>query len=458
MTTLNKFPSHIFKAYDIRGIYHSELDETLAYKIGRAFTTMLQQEEKKTDISLVVSSDMRLSSPQLKQNIIQGIIDQGAHVIDIGMASTPTFYFTVAQYNYDGGLIVSASHNPKEYNGCKMVRKQATPISKETGIYTIRDLAQNNIFTDHKKGTIMKKSDVLEDQMNHDLNYINKDNIKSFRIVADPANSMGAQYLDLLFKHIPGTLTKINFELDGTFPAHQADPLNEENMKQLKDKVVEDGADLGISTDGDGDRVFLVDEKGETIPPYILRGLLAKIFLRQHPNSHICYDIRPGRITRDMILENSGIPVVTRVGHSLIKEKMRELDAVFAGESSGHFFLKFDHGFYEAPVVMIGKILEELTIKNCRFSELVKPYKKYFHSGEINSKVENKEETMNHIVSLHKNAKNISYLDGITIEYDNYWFNIRSSNTESLLRLNLEAETQEIMEEKRDELLSIIRS
>jgi len=458
MTTSTIFPSNIFKAYDIRGIYPSELDETLAYKIGRAFTTILQKEEKKTDLSIVVSSDMRLSSPQLKQNIMQGITDQGAHVIDIGMASTPTFYFTVAQYNYDGGLIVSASHNPKEYNGCKMVRKHAIPISKETGIYTIRDLVQKNIFTDHEKGTITQKMDVLEDQMNHDLNYINKDNIRSFHIVADPANSMGAQYLDSLFKLIPCTLTKINFELDGTFPAHQADPLNEENMKQLKEKVVEVGADLGIATDGDGDRVFLVDEKGETIPPYILRGLLAKIFLRQHPKSPICYDIRPGRITRDMILEHGGIPVVTQVGHSLIKEKMREVDAVFAGESSGHFFLRFDHGFYEAPVVMIGKILEELTIKNCQFSELVKPYKKYIHSGEINSKVEDKEGKMNHIVSLYKDAKKIDYLDGITIEYDDYWFNIRSSNTESLLRLNLEAKTQEIMEEKRDELLLIIRS
>jgi phosphomannomutase len=401
---------------------------------------------------------MRISSPQLKEHVIEGITDQGANVVDIGIVSTPTFYFAVAQYHHDGGLIVSASHNPKEYNGCKLVRKKAIPISKETGIYTIRDLVKKNNFKNQIKGFIIKQNQILKDQIQHDLTYINKDKIESFRIVADPANAMGAQYLEALFTQIPGELIKINFNLDGTFPAHQADPLDAKNMRQLQNKVLEEQADLGITTDGDGDRVFLVDEKGEIIPPYILRGLLAKIFLREHPGAKICYDIRPGRITRDMILEHGGIPVVTRVGHSLIKEKMREVNAVFAGESSGHFFLKFNHGYYEAPLVIIGKILEELSEKKCSFSELVRPYKKYVHSGEINSTVENKEEIMKRVVDHSKNAKKIEYLDGISIEYEDYWFNIRPSNTESLLRLNLEATTKEIMEQKRDELIAIIRS
>jgi phosphomannomutase len=392
--TLSTFPAHIFKAYDIRGIYPSELNENLAYKIGRAFTQLLQEEEGKNDLNLVVSSDMRISSPQLKHQIIEGITDQGAQVIDIGLTSTPTFYFAVAINEYNGGLIVSASHNPKEYNGFKMVRKNAIPISKETGIYTIRNLVEKNIFKNQKKGTVMKIQNVMEQQINHDLSYINIENIKPFRVVADPANSMGAQYLDALFHHIPGTLVKINFNLDGTFPAHQADPLNEDNLTQLKKKVKEERADLGIATDGDGDRVFFVDDQGETIPPHILRGLLAKIFLEEHPNATICYDIRPGKITKDMILEYGGKPIVTRVGHSLIKEKMREVDAVFAGESSGHYFLRFDHGYYEAPIIMIGKILEELSITNSPFSDLVKPYKKYVHSGEINSTVKNKDQTI----------------------------------------------------------------
>jgi phosphomannomutase len=458
MTNTSDFPTHIFKAYDIRGIYPSELDESLAYKIGRAFTYLLQQEEHKTILNLVVSSDMRISSPSLKKEIIRGITDQGANVIDIGLASTPTFYFAVADGNYDGGLIVSASHNPKEYNGFKMVRKKAIPISKETGIYTIREQVKQNMFPKQKKGTITKKQGTINDQITHDLGYINPEVIKPFRIVADPANSMGAQYLDALFDHIPGTLIKINFTLDGTFPAHQADPLDEKNLTQLKQKVLEEHADLGIATDGDGDRVFFIDDQGETIPPHVLRGLLAKIFLKTNPGATICYDIRPGRITKDMILEYGGKPVVTRVGHSLIKEKMREVDAVFAGESSGHYFLRFDHGYYEAPVVMIGKILEELSSANITFSELVKPYKKYVHSGEINSKVDDKDQIIDNILNAHQDAKHIDHLDGITIEYDDYWFNIRPSNTEPLLRLNLEAKTQEIMETQKNRLLALIRS
>lgn len=454
----DSFPSHIFKAYDIRGVYPDELDETLIYRIGQAFSILLQQEAQKKRITIVVASDMRCSSPELKQQVIQGITTQGADVVDIGLASTPTFYFAVAQYGYDGGLIVSASHNPKEYNGCKLVRKQAIPISKETGIMTIRDSVRKNEFPIENKGNVHVKQNVLDDQITHDLSYFNSEIIKPFRIVADPANAMGATYLEALFKKLPVTLIKMNFDLDGTFPAHQADPLDEKNVKDLKKKVVEEHADLGIATDGDGDRVFFVDEQGSIVPSHILRGILAEIFLREFPKATICYDIRPGRITNDMILTHGGTPVVTRVGHSLIKEKMREVDAVFAGESSGHYFYRFDHGSYEAPIVMIGKLLEELTEKNCRFSELINPYKKYKHSGEINSTVKDKEKTLDRIISSYKDAKDISFLDGVSITYDDFWFNVRPSNTESLLRLNVEAVSKHVMEEKRDELLALIRS
>jgi len=452
------FPNHIFKAYDIRGIYPTELNEKIAYKIGRSFTWLLQEEYQKKKLTLVVASDMRLSSPALKKEVIKGITDQGANVVDINLASSPTFYFAVANYGYDGGLIVSASHNPKEYNGCKMVRKQAIPISNETGIYEIRDKVKKNDFTTETKGTVTVKKGILNDQVLHDLQYLNKEDISKFRIVVDPANAMGSQYIDALFQHITGDLIRLNFTLDGSFPAHQADPLNEKNLVQLKERVLKEKADLGIATDGDGDRVFFVDEKGETIPPYILRGLFAKIFLQDKPGSPICYDIRPGKITKDIILENGGKPVITRVGHSLIKEKMREVDAYFAGESSGHFFLRFDHGYYEAPMVMIGKILEEISKTHKSLSEIVKPYKKYIHSGEINSVVDDKEATMRKIINYFPDAKHIDYLDGITIEYDDFWFNVRPSNTESLLRLNLEAVNKKIMETKRDEILQIIRS
>ncbi|MBS3778532.1 MAG: phosphomannomutase/phosphoglucomutase [Candidatus Thermoplasmatota archaeon] len=472
------FPDHIFKAYDVRGVYPTELDEDLAQRTGKAFTTFLQKEEDKTNLTFVVAMDMRLSSPNLKKELIKGIRAMGAKVIDIHLSSTPMFYFAVAHLSADGGIIVSASHNPKEYNGLKMVRKHAIPISYETGIYDVRDLVKENKFnTKHNDnwGTYTKKVNIINDYLDHELKYAKKENQKDFKkmidalkeitVVCDPANSMGATYLSALFERIPASLIKMNFELDGCFPAHQADPLVEENLSDLKQQVRKNHADLGIATDGDGDRLFLVDNLGETVPSHILRGLLAKIFLRNHPKSPICYDIRPGRITRDMIEEYGGTPVVTRVGHSLIKEKMREVNAVFAGESSGHYFYRFDHGSYEAPVLMIVLLLLELIKERKQegkntlsFSDLIKPYKKYVHSGEINSKVDDKQKVIDRIIQTYDDANKKSFLDGVTIEYDDFWFNIRPSNTEPLLRLNLEAITQEIMEEKRDEVLALISS
>jgi len=448
----------IVKAYDIRGIYPTELDELFAYKLGQAFTLFIQDAVEKKEVSIVVASDMRLSSPSLKQSLVTGLIDQGAMVIDIGLASAPTFYFAVAYHNYDGGLIVTASHNPKEYNGFKMVRKHSIPISIGSGLQSIREMIEQDEFSSGCKGSLLKKDDILKTQIDHDLTFIQQDKIKPYTIVADPANAMGSLYLEELFSHLPGHLIKMNFDLDGRFPAHQADPLNEENLIQLKQRVLEEHADFGIATDGDGDRLFFVDEKGEVVPSHILRGVLAKPFLEQHPGASICYDIRPGKITKDIILKFGGKPIITRVGHSLIKEKMREINAVFAGESSGHYFLRFDHGYYEAPIIMIGKILEQLSASNQSFSAFIKPYKKYVHSGEINSKVSNPLEKIKEIISLHPNPLSITQLDGVSIEYENYWFNVRASNTEPLIRLNLEAINKEIMVKQRNRLLTIIQS
>jgi len=453
-----KFPDHIFKAYDVRGIYPSELDEDLAYKTGRAFVTLLREDDDtNTKLKIIVSSDMRISSPKLKKSIIQGIIDQGADVIDIGLASSPTFYFAVAYYGYDGGIIVSASHNPKEYNGFKFVRKNARAVSKDTGIYTIRDLVKNNKFRKFEKGIIKTRENILDNQLKHDFKYADTKIIRKFKIVLDPANAMGIQYLDAIFSKVNANIVKMNFELDGNFPAHQADPLQDENVTELKKMVLKEKADIGIATDGDGDRIFFVDDKGEIIPPHILRALLAKIFLRDKPGSYICYDIRPGKITKDTIIKNGGKPIITRVGHSLIKEKMIEVNAYFAGESSGHFFLRFDEGYYEAPIVVILKILGELSITGKSFSELIKPYKKYFHSGEINSKVEDKEIVIKKLADIFNDANEINYLDGLTVEYDDFWFNVRPSNTEFLLRLNLEAKSKDKMIKMRDNILKIIR-
>lgn len=448
----------IFKAYDIRGIYGQDYDEEMAYNLGLAYCQMRKQElPDKAKLQIVVGADMRLSSPQLKERLIKGLVDGGVDVVDIGLASTPTFYFAVANFSYDGGILVSASHNPKEYNGFKMVRSKAVPISKDTGMFTLRDLVMGGELPKYENsGTVIKRNDVLAEQIKHDLSYAVLNKINNFKIAIDPANSMGSTYFDEMFKELPAEITRINWELDGSFPAHEADPFKDENLQQLSEKVRKVGADLGIATDGDGDRIFFIDNEGSPVEPGITRAILCKIFLRENPGAKICYDIRPGKITRDTIEENGGVPIVTRVGHSLIKEQAIKEGAVFAGESSGHFFLNMADGCYEVPVIVTLKILEELSNSGSTFAEYVKPYKRYFHSGEINSKVEVISIKIEELKNKYSDGE-INELDGITITYDDFWFNVRGSNTEPLLRLNLEAKTKELMEQKRDEVLGLIR-
>jgi len=452
------FPKHIFKAYDIRGLYPEELTEDLAYKIGRAYGQIRQKELGRDDAVVVVGRDMRLSSPDLAKAVIEGLTDQGIDVIDIGLASTPTFYFAVSFYGYDGGLQVSASHNSKEYNGIKIVRDKAMPFGKGTGMEELCELVENGDFSEKKiKEQVIKKEGVIDAQVDFELNYASLKEIGKFKIVIDTANSMGAQYLEKLFENLPQIeLVKMNWELDGTFPSHLADPFVKENVIDLEKRVVEEGADLGIATDGDGDRIFFIDNEGNMVDPAILRGIMAKIFLQIYPKATICYDIRPGKITRDMIVENGGTPVVTRVGHSLIKQKMVETGAVFGGESSGHFFVKFDHGIYEAPMVVTLKLLQELTKEKKSFVEYVTPFKKYFHSGEHNFKVDDKIGVLQKLKEKYSDAEEIDELDGLSFIYSNYWFNVRASNTESLLRLNLEADSKDLMESKLEEVKNII--
>jgi len=451
----------IFKAYDIRGIYNKDFNNDFAYQLGLAYAELRQKELNRiNDIKVVVACDMRLSSPALKEKLIEGLLDGGCDVADIDLASTPTFYFAIAHLNYDGGIIVSASHNPAEYNGFKITRQKAIPLSGETGMEDLqKTILENQTKKASKAGQLIQIHDILEKQIKNNLNYGRVENINKFKIVIDTANSMGALYFDELFKHLPQCeIVKMNWNLDGTFPSHEADPFKEENIKDLREKVVTENADLGITTDGDGDRIFFVDNNGEAVEPGILRAILSKIFLRQFPGAKIAYDIRPGKITSDTILENGGQEIVTRVGHSLIKEQAIKEGAVFAGESSGHFFLNMgDDGCYEVPLIVTMKILEEISQTNKKFSEIILPYKKYFHSGEINSKVSDPDRKIEEIKKIYSNTKQ-NELDGITIEYPDFWFNIRKSNTEPLLRLNLEAKTKEIMENKKNELLNIIRS
>jgi phosphomannomutase len=448
----------IFKAYDIRGIYPEELHEETAYKVGRAYAALLKEENPDKTLEIVVSNDMRLSGPQLKEQLIKGLTDSGINVIDIGLASTPTFYFAVGFYDFDGGINVSASHNPKQYNGFKMVRAKGKPISGDTGIMEIRDMAVAGEFAEvEKQGTVTKKEGVLEDLVKEQMKDVDTAAIKPLKIVVDAANAMGSMDVDAMFANLDCELIRLNWELDGTFPNHEADPLKDENLMPVQEAIKEHQADLGISIDGDADRYFFVDDQGEPLRQEILRGIMAQIALKENPGSTVCYDIRPGKITKDMIEEAGGKAVVTKVGHSLIKETMLKEDAVFGGESSGHYFYRFDYGTFEAPVVLVMKFLRYLSKQDKPLSAVIKPYQKYYHSGEINSVVDDAKAKMKKLAKKYSDAK-ISHLDGITVTYNDFWFNVRASNTEPKLRLNLEAISPEIMKQKRDEVLSVIRA
>lgn len=449
---------NIFKAYDIRGVYKKDLDENTAYKLGLAYIKLRKEDLKSNKkLKIVVSADMRISSPILKKYLIKGLIDAGADVIDIGLTSTPTFYFAVAKYKYDGGIMVSASHNPKEWNGFKMTRERAIPISGDTGIELLKEeVIKNNFKLNNKKGKLIKKKNVLLDQIKHDLKHGEIKKIKKLKIVVDPANAVGGLYIKELFKHLPVKLIKINFKLDGNFPAHEADPLKTENLEQIKNEVIKNKADLGITTDGDGDRIFFIDNKGELVDQSIIRGLLSKLFLQEKPKAKIGFDVRPGKITEDLILENGGRPIKTKVGHSLIKEQMLKENIYFSGESSGHFFLNMEIGCFEVPNIVILKLLQEFSSKNTPLSEQIKSYKKYFHSGEINEEVKDKNKVFNNLEKKYKSGS-INKLDGITITFKDFWFNVRASNTENKIRLNLEAINKKMMKQKRDEVLKIIK-
>ncbi|MDI3496143.1 MAG: phosphomannomutase [Patescibacteria group bacterium] len=451
----------IFKAYDIRGIYGQDFDNELAYLLGLAFVELKKHDNdynKERPLNIAVACDMRKSSPMLKENLIRGLVTAGANVFDLNLIPTPSFYFAVGKNNYDGGIIISASHNPKEWNGFKLVRKNGRPVSGNTGIMFLKDkILENRFIPSPKPGTITKITGILEEEISFAFANIDSNLIKPLKIVADAANSMGALYLEKIFSNLKQCeLIKLNFTLDGTFPAHEADPLKEENLTQLKEAVIKNKADLGIATDGDGDRIFFVDNEGKTIKPAIIRGLLAKLFLKDRPGAKIGYDVRPGKITIDMINENKGIPVETRVGHSLIKEQMLAEDIYFAGESSGHFYLNTTIGCFEYPILMILKLLTEFSSTSKSTSLYIKKYEKYFSSGEINCVVADKEAVFTRIKNTFSDGK-ISTLDGVSVSYDDFWFNVRGSNTEEKVRLNLEAINENIMKEKTKEILEIIK-
>ena len=443
--------SKIFKAYDIRGIYPEEIDEKAVYKIGAAFAVFIKKASNKEKPQIVVGRDNRKSSDSLFNALSRGLIEQGVDVVDIGLSATPTLYFSVSNYKYDGGINITASHNPKQYNGLKMVREMAIPLSGDSGIEEIKEMVLADNFSEaEKKGEIIKR-DVSDDYISINKT---KDSFDS-KMIVDTANSVSGVLISKMFDRT--NLTHIFSELDPDFPNHEPDPLKKENIEKLQKKVIEDKADLGAAFDGDGDRVFFIDETGEIIPSDMILALIASIILKENSNNKILYDIRCSNIVRETVESLRGEAVMSRVGHSFIKALMKEKDIIFGAEYSGHYYLKQGDSYYESPYFVVFNILEEMKKSGKKLSQLIEPFKKYYHSGEINFKVDNKEEIIEKVKEKYINGK-LSTIDGVRIDFDDWWFSIRASNTEPILRLIIEGKTKEIMEEKLKEIQNLILS
>lgn len=450
----------IFKAYDIRGVYPTDLNEEVVRTIVKAIYSFFSEKKgSNTSLTLALGCDMRLSSPSLHKVAKETFVSCGATVVDLGLVATPTFYFAVHHHKLDGGIQITASHNPKEYNGIKIVyrgEKGLVKVGKTTGMEEIKEKALAGVVPTAAKGTLRQLPNLLEEEVENALTMTGRPLIAPLTIVADAANAMGALYIDYLFKKIPGNLIRMNFELDGTFPAHQPDPLQAETLVDLQKRVIEEKADLGLAPDGDGDRLFFIDERGEVIPASLITALMAREILTRHPHEKILFDIRYILTPKKIVEENGGIPIVTRVGHAFITETLNETEGFFAGESSGHYFFR-ETGNAESQLPVIITVLAALTREQRKLSEIIKELARSVESGEINFKVANAQEILTKLQESYKDGE-LSTLDGISITYDNWRFNVRTANTEPLLRLNVEALTQNVMEEKRDELIRLIKT
>lgn len=441
----------IFKAYDIRGIYPDDLNEEVAYLIGRAYVKFL----KKKNPKIAVGRDNRLSSPALFKSLVGGMTKQGATVVDIGLSTSPMFYWTVAFFKLDGGINITASHNPPEYNGFKIVREEAKPISEDTGIKEIQKMVFKGRFEKKVKGKIVRKK-VLRDYVRASLKEFKFRKTRPLRIVIDTANAVSGIVIPELFKDRKDKITHLFSKLDGSFPNHNPDPLTKENLKVIRRTIKRQKADLGVAFDGDGDRIFFINEKAEVVPSDLVIALMAKLILAEKPGEKILYDIRSSNIVPETIEKEGGIPVVWKIGHSFIKEKMRKENIVFAGELSGHYYLK-SHYFCEAPLFILLKVMQEVLESGLKLSQLIKPFERYFHSGEINFRMENKEKVLKQLEKKFKSGK-ISKIDGLRIDFEDWWFLVRLSNTEPLLRLVVEAKTKNLLNKKRKELAKVIAS
>jgi len=439
----------LFKAYDVRGVYPSEINPSIAYLIGRAFVEYMHPSD------VVVGRDMRVSSPVLTSALIDGIRDQGANVCDIGLVSSDSLYFAVGKYGFPAGVMVTASHNPAEYNGFKFCRSEARPLSMDEGIGEIRDLVLGNAFGRPTTRGKLYTKDVLRGFAAHVLSMIDTSVIKPLTIAIDAGNGMAGKMTPEIFKHLPVKLIPLYFELDGRFPNHPANPIEPENTRELCNAIRANSADFGIAFDGDADRMFILDGDGKFVGGDMITALAAESLLRKHPGSAVVYNLICSRAVPETIAREGGVGIRSRVGHSFIKALMREHDAVFGGEHSGHFYFR-DNWYADSGIIAALTVLELLSVEGVTIAEALRPIDHYVRSGEINSEVADQQAVLKQLERAYSDAS-LDYLDGLTISYPDWWCNVRASNTQPMLRLNVEAANWPLLEEKTGDLLRIIR-
>jgi phosphomannomutase len=444
----------VFKAYDVRGIYPSELDEDGAYAIGKAFVDVFETTR------IAVGHDMRVTSPSMAEAVIRGASEAGADVLELGLVGTEMVYFAVGELGLDGGVAVTASHNPKEYTGLKIVRGGALPVGGESGLLEIRDRAM--ALSDTSQGLTpghVERYDIWEQYVERVLSFVDLEAIKPLKIVIDAANGMAGVMLPPVLERLPQVeAVRCFFEPDGTFPNHAPNPLLPENREFIVRKTLEEAADFGAAFDGDADRCFFVDDSGEFVPGDFVTALFSELVLEKEPGAKIIYDVRASWAVPETIERAGGIPLMNRVGHAYIKQRMREEAATFGGEVSGHYYFR-DFSQADSGVVPFLLMLELVSKRGQKFSEILRPFREtYFITGELNTPVPDVGLKLQELEERFDQEGRISHLDGVSVDAEDWHMNVRPSNTEPLLRLNLEARSKELMESKRDEVLEVIRS
>jgi phosphomannomutase len=442
----------VFKAYDVRGVYPTDIDEEGAYAVGRAYVEHFEPRR------IAIGRDMRLSAPAMAAAAIRGAADAGVEVLDLGLVGTEMVYFAVGELGLDGGIAVTASHNPKEYTGMKIVRRGALPVGGESGLMDIRDRAiALGPETGGQTSGPVQKYDVWPAFVERVLSFVDVGAIAQLRVVVDAANGMAGAMLPPVLERLPIEAVRCYFEPDGSFPNHEPNPLLPENREFIVSKTLEESADFGVAFDGDADRCFFVDDMGEFVPGDFVTALLAELILERHPGEKVIYDVRASWAVAETIERAGGVPLINRVGHAFIKHRMRQEDAVFAGEVSGHYYFR-EFSQADSGVIPFLLMLELVSRRGARLSEILRPYReRYFITGELNTPVPDVALKLQELKERFGPEGEVSHLDGVSIDAEDWHMNVRPSNTEPLLRLNLEARTRELMERKRDEVLAVIR-